>query len=87
VLLIVALLLLAATAAYAQGVLDLPRWTIDTGGGSSQGGVYTLNGTIGQPDAARSGGGNFNLSAGYWAGGVTNEPELFRILIPITVKN
>jgi hypothetical protein len=35
--------------------------TIDSGGGTSSGGQYVLTGTIGQPDAAYSAGGNYAL--------------------------
>jgi len=54
---------LSATAQYAI------HWsTIDGGGGTSTGGVYSVSGTIGQPDA---GGpmtnGQFSLTGGFWA--------------------
>ncbi len=43
-------------------------FTIDGGGGTSTGGVYSLSGTIGQPDA---GGpvtaGSYSLVGGFWA--------------------
>jgi hypothetical protein len=40
--------------------------TIDGGGGTSTGGVYSVSGTIGQPDAGRMTGGNFTLDGGFW---------------------
>jgi hypothetical protein len=43
--------------------------TIDGGGGQSKGGQYVLTGTIGQPDAAYSRGGNYELLGGFWSGG------------------
>lgn len=43
--------------------------TIDGGGGTSSGGQYVLTGTIGQPDAAYSAGGNYELLSGFWPGG------------------
>jgi hypothetical protein len=44
-------------------------WTVDGGGGTSTGGVYTLSGTIGQPDAsAAMTGGAYTLTGGFWAG-------------------
>jgi hypothetical protein len=45
-------------------------FTIDGGGGTSTGGVYSLSGTIGQPDAGRLAGGNYTLDGGFWAGAV-----------------
>lgn len=43
--------------------------TIDGGGGTSSGGQYVLTGTIGQPDAAWSSGGSYELLGGFWPGG------------------
>ena len=40
--------------------------TIDGGGGTSTGGVYSVTGTIGQPDAGAMSGGNFTLDGGFW---------------------
>jgi len=43
--------------------------TIDGGGGTSTGGVYSVSGTIGQPDASQQPmtGGNYALTGGFWA--------------------
>jgi hypothetical protein len=60
-------LLLAAAAVHAQ------QYTIDWykvagGGGTSTGGTYTVNGTIGQPDAGGTmSGGNYSVTGGFWA--------------------
>ncbi|HUS74202.1 MAG TPA: hypothetical protein VMY06_14170 [Sedimentisphaerales bacterium] len=48
---------------------ELSWSTIDGGGGRSSGGPYVLTGTIGQPDAAWSSGGNYELLGGFWPGG------------------
>ncbi len=48
---------------------DIPRHTIGGGGGRSSGGPYVLTGTIGQPDAAWSSGGQYELLGGFWPGG------------------
>jgi hypothetical protein len=40
--------------------------TIDGGGGTSTGGVYSIGGTIGQPDAVTMSGGNYMLQGGFW---------------------
>jgi hypothetical protein len=60
------LTLLSVGTASAQYAIT---WsTIDGGGGTSTGGVYSVNGTIGQPDA---GGpmtnGQFSVTGGFWA--------------------
>lgn len=41
-------------------------YTIDGGGGASTGGVYSVSGTIGQPDAGHMTGGNYTLDGGFW---------------------
>jgi hypothetical protein len=43
------------------------NWTtIDGGGGTSTGGVYSVSGTIGQPDAGTMSGGGYSLTGGFW---------------------
>ena len=57
-------------AAHAQtgGNYDLSWFTIDGGGGTSTGGVYSVSGTIGQPDAGGPmSGGNYSLTGGFWS--------------------
>jgi len=66
--LFIILALLLCTAA-AQAQYELSWYTIDGGGGQSVGGPYALTGTIGQPDAAYSAGGQYELLGGFWAGG------------------
>jgi hypothetical protein len=46
----------------------IPWWTVDGGGGGSTGGVFRLDGTIGQPDAGGLSGGPYRLDGGYWPG-------------------
>jgi hypothetical protein len=41
--------------------------TIDGGGGTSTGGLFSVTGTIGQPDAGTMSGGNFTLQGGFWS--------------------
>ena len=60
------LTLVSHLPASAQYSLD---WhTIDGGGGTSTGRVYSVSGTIGQPDAdVPMTGGNFSLAGGFWS--------------------
>lgn len=52
-----------ATAQYA-----IDWYTIDGGGGTSTGGVYSVSGTMGQPDAGEAMiGGLYELTGGFWA--------------------
>jgi hypothetical protein len=65
---LVALAVFAAAPAWAQ--YDLSWFTIDGGGAmQTMGGPYTLNGTIGQPDAGLLAGGTYILSGGFWRSG------------------
>jgi hypothetical protein len=56
------LVLVSCLRAPAQYSLDW--WTVDGGGGQSTGSVFTVTGTIGQPDAGVMTGGNFPLPVG-----------------------
>lgn len=46
----------------------IPWWSVDAGGGSSQGGVYQMSGAAGQPDAGILSGGVYQLRGGFWSG-------------------
>lgn len=61
------LLALAATAALAvsQIVYSVPWSSVDGGGGTVKGGVYTLAGAIGQCDAGQLSGGVYTLQGGF----------------------
>ncbi len=63
------MLLMVLAGSSAIGQYELSWYTIDGGGGRSNGGPYSLMGTIGQPDAAYSKGGNYELLGGFWPGG------------------
>jgi hypothetical protein len=61
------LLTLMAFCLWAQAQYSIDWSTIDGGGGTSTGGVYTVTGTIGQPDAGAMSGGSFTLQGGFWS--------------------
>ena len=63
------ILLMMCLASTASSEYELSWYTIDGGGGRSSGGDFTLTGTIGQPDAAWSSGGQYELLGGFWPGG------------------
>ena len=56
-------------------------FTIDGGGGTSTGGVYSVSGTIGQPDAGAASGGSYSLIGGFWGAAIpvqqAGSPTLF----------
>ena len=56
---------LVSAAAYA-GDLNLNWFTVAGGGGTSTGGIYSVSGTIGQPDAGAMSGGSYALVGGFW---------------------
>lgn len=57
------------------------RWSTIDGGGATpiSGGVFSLNGTAGQPDAGAASGGTFALASGFWY-----EPD---VALPILTVN
>jgi hypothetical protein len=68
-LLIFGIAALTAFASAGWGDYQIVWSTIDGGGGTSTGGTYKLVGTIGQPDAAYSAGGDYEVLGGFWPGG------------------
>jgi hypothetical protein len=61
--------LLSAFCFCAQAQYAINWHTVDGGGGTSTGGVYSVSGTIGQPDATTTTmtGGPYSLAGGFWA--------------------
>jgi hypothetical protein len=46
----------------------IPWWKVAAGGGTSTGGVFSVSGTIGQPDAGGAmTNGQYSVTGGYWA--------------------
>lgn len=68
---LVTAIIVASVAADIDGPsgLNQTRSTIDAGGGTSSGGAFLLNGSIGQSDAGSvMSGGPFTLAGGFWPG-------------------
>jgi hypothetical protein len=63
------LVLMVPALCRGAGSYEISWYTIGGGGGISTGGPYVLTGTIGQPDAAWSAGGSYELLGGFWPGG------------------
>ena len=55
------------------------------GGGSASGGGFVLRGTIGQPDAALSGGEGYDLIGGFWNGGLAGSDGNHRVYLPLVL--
>jgi hypothetical protein len=82
---LIAISVIASVAAHAVGPggFNLPWSTIEGGGGTSGGGAYVLNGSIGQFDAGSiMSGGQFALSGGFWSGTGTTPVCLADIFPP-----
>ena len=73
--------------AFAQSH-SIDWFTMDGGGGTSMGGVYSVTGTIGQPDAgAVMTGGNYTLQGGFWAIQAVQTPGAPLLSIRLTSTN
>jgi hypothetical protein len=67
--LLLALFAFTVIALASNGGYEIAWFTIDAGGGRSAGGDYTLNGTVGQPEAdSPASGGDYSLTGGFWPG-------------------
>ena len=82
------LLSLAASETQAQS-FSIDWFTVDSGGGTSTGGVYQVSGTIGQPDAGPTmSGGNYSLTGGFWSLlSVVQSPGAPLLTITLTTTN
>ena len=64
ILFILAVILVGVAEAQQPG--QVPWWTSDSGSAESNSVNYRMEGTVGQPDAARSAGATYQASWGYW---------------------
>ena len=72
----------------ARGQYAIDWSTIDGGGGTSTGGVYSVTGTIGQPDAgATMTGGQYSLTGGFWSLYAVQTPGAPLLSITLTPTN
>ena len=82
---VLGLLAAAAGVAFAQnGGYEIDWWTVDGGGGTSEGGDFALSGTVGQADAGTMSGGDYVLTGGFW-GGVNALP--YDVYVPLVIKH
>lgn len=86
-LIVVALLFLAGSMAYAETTgYSLSWWTVDGGGGTSNSSAYDLSGTIGQPDAGSMSGGGYVLVGGFWGGSRTEATGDYGLYLPTVLR-
>jgi hypothetical protein len=84
-------LLAASSGVHAQsgGPYELTWTTIAAGGGTLNGGAYSLVSTLGQPEPGPgANGGDYSLTAGVWggAGAVTPPPGSKRFYLPVVLR-
>ncbi len=83
-----AMLLAAGLGAVRAQTYSIDWFTIDGGGGTSTGGVYTVSGTIGQPDAGTAmRGDNYSLTGGFWSLYAVQSPGAPLLSIARTTTN
>jgi hypothetical protein len=64
----IALLLAGSRSTLRAQSYSIDWYKIAGGGGTSTGGVYSVSGTIGQPDASGAmNGGNYSVTGGFWS--------------------
>ena len=84
----VLLLALLAASPLVQAAMDglsLDWWTVDGGGGGSTGGAYSLQGSLGQPDAGALSGGDYALAGGFWSE-IASAPPSWRLNLPEVMR-
>jgi hypothetical protein len=77
------LLTIQAVQAAAPAAYTLDWWTVDSGGGTSQGGSYSLSGTVGQAEPGLLNGGDYSLAGGFWA---ALRAALEKLSLPLVFK-
>ena len=76
-LLLASLIFTSVALAQSGGGYDLSWSTIDSGGYTwSEGGGYSLGGTVGQPDAGVLSGEGYTLAGGFWGGAAARYYDL-----------
>jgi hypothetical protein len=83
------LLLFAIAIGIHAQTYSIDWFTIDGGGGTSTGSVYSVSGTIGQPDASSQPmtGGNYSLVGGFWSLFAVQTPGAPLLTIRLTTTN
>jgi hypothetical protein len=84
IILVLAGTLIVVASVSAITGYSLGWWTVDGGGSASADGGYSLDGTIGQPDAGTSSGDSYTLAGGFWGG--EPSPVDYQIFLPLVVR-
>ena len=73
--------LLIAAGVFVDGIPKIDRWVIAGGGGGSNGGVVTLDASLGESIVGISSGGSIVLEAGFWTGTAGRSNQIFLPLL------
>jgi hypothetical protein len=69
----------------APNAFTINWWTVDGGGGTSQGGDFTVSGNIGQHDTSPlMEGGDYSVVGGFWGGAIVN-PDSY-LYLPLVLR-
>jgi hypothetical protein len=82
-LIVFMLLTIQAVRAAGNATYTLDWWTVDSGGGTSQSGTYSLSGTIGQAEPGTLHGGTYSLVEGFWD---TLQDVWTKVFLPLLLK-
>lgn len=77
------LITLVFTPVIAAELNEVTWFVIGGGGGLATDGIYTLNGTIGQPVTGRYSSGDIDLCSGFWC----KVLEHYKIFLPLIMRN
>jgi hypothetical protein len=67
------------------GGLSIPWFSVDGGGGRSSNAEFTVQGTVGQPDAGNHTNGAFTVRGGFWQSSVAANPST--LYLPVIFKD
>jgi hypothetical protein len=80
---LIVLIILAVTPVMAVGIMEIDRYVIGSGGGTTTAGDYTLSGTIGQPVIGSSSHVDIELCSGFWC----KIADHFKTILPLILRN
>jgi hypothetical protein len=81
VLVLVGSLMVVSIVLAAPAAIDLGRTVIGGGGGHSEAGIYSLDGTIGQAVVGKQNNAPFHLCSGFWCGLGTTAQNIYLPLV------
>jgi hypothetical protein len=88
ILILLSGLVLVGAVLAAPVATTLERYVIGSGGGQTQAGTYTLQGTLGQPVVGTNSRTPYDLCSGYWCGlGAEFIPPSHYVYLPLGIHH